>query len=95
MFAPPRRFYNYREINYEGENETNGFGSEYRSGLETGGLKIIFSDTNGKDTDFIWMRGSGTEPVFRILADCSGSDNKRETWLLNWHRSMIEIADKQ
>ncbi len=87
--------YNYREINYEGENETNGFGSEYRSGLETGGLKIIFSDTNGKDTDFIWMRGSGTEPVFRILADCSGSDNKREIWLLNWHRSMIERADKQ
>ena len=86
--------YSYREINYEGENEKDGFGQEFRSGSEKGGLKIIFSDNKGYDTDFIWMRGSGTEPVFRILADCSGKNTERESWLLNWHRSIIEQADK-
>ena len=66
----------------------------FRSGLEKGGLKIIFSNKEGLDTDYIWMRGSGTEPVFRVLADCMGKNTKREEWLLKWHRSMIERADK-
>ena len=87
--------FTWNEVNYEGQDEKTGFGPDYRRESETGGLKIIFSDANGKDTDYIWMRGSGTEPVFRILADCRGSDRTRETWLLNWHRSMIERADKK
>lgn len=86
--------YSWKEVNYEGINAVVGTGSKYRSGKETGGLKIIFSDKNGEETDYIWMRGSGTEPVFRILADCTGTDKKREDWLLNWHRQMIEKADK-
>lgn len=86
--------YSWREINYEIKDEKTGFGPTFRSGLQKGGLKIIFSDKEGRDTDYIWMRGSGTEPVFRILADCTGNDSKRETWLLDWHRFMIEKADK-
>lgn len=86
--------YSWREINYEVKKEKTGFGPSFRSDLQTGGLKIVFSDDNGIDTDYIWMRGSGTEPVFRILADCTGNDLKREAWLLAWHRSMIERADK-
>ena len=85
--------YSWREINYEVKKEKTGFGPSFRSGLQTGGLKIVFSDDNSIDTDYIWMRGSGTEPVFRILADCTGNDLKREAWLLAWHRSMIERAD--
>ncbi len=85
--------YSWREVNYEGTREAAGFGSEYRSGDERGGLKIIFSDRHGRDTDFLWMRGSGTEPVFRILADSMGADPQRERELLQWHRSMIEEAD--
>jgi phosphomannomutase len=83
----------YREVNYEGTRETAGFGADYRSGDERGGLKIIFSDAAGRDTDYIWMRGSGTEPVFRVLADSSGGDQQRERELLQWHRGMIEEAD--
>ncbi len=86
--------YSWREINYEIQDEKIGFGKDFRSGLEKGGLKIIFSNKEGDDTDYIWMRGSGTEPVFRILADCKGISKEREEWLLQWHRSMIEIADK-
>ncbi len=84
----------WREVNYEIQDEKTGFGQNFRSGMEKGGLKIIFSGKDGIDTDYIWMRGSGTEPVFRILADCIGNDPKREEWLLKWHRSMIERADK-
>ena len=86
--------YSWREINYEIKDEKTGFGSDFRSGLQTGGLKIVFSDREGIDTDYIWMRGSGTEPIFRILADCTGNDSRREAWLLDWHRSIIERADK-
>ncbi len=86
--------HSWKELNYEGQKEKLGFGMDFRSGLEKGGLKIIFSNKVGLDTDYIWMRGSGTEPVFRVLADCMGKNSKREEWLLKWHRSMIERADK-
>ncbi|MFW5727191.1 MAG: hypothetical protein ACOCW5_01245 [Spirochaetia bacterium] len=83
----------WREINYEGTEARPGFGPQFRSGSEKGGLKIVFSNSAGEDTDFIWMRGSGTEPVFRVLADSYGADRRRHDWLLEWHRSMIESAD--
>lgn len=84
----------WKEINYEGTTAREGVGNEYRSGEEKGGLKIIFMNSTGRETDYIWMRGSGTEPVFRVLADCEGNDKEREAWFLNWHRSIIEKADK-
>ncbi|MDD3822811.1 MAG: phosphoglucomutase, partial [Sphaerochaetaceae bacterium] len=60
-----------------------------------GGLKIIFADRLGNDSDFIWMRGSGTEPVFRIMADASGNDRSRHDYLLAWQRSLVESADRE
>jgi phosphoglucomutase len=39
---------------------------------ETGGLKIVFTGSSGRETAFVWMRGSKTEPVFRIMADAEG-----------------------
>ncbi len=83
----------WREINYEGTEAKEGFGPSYRSGNERGGLKIVFSDADGRDSDFLWMRGSGTEPVFRVLVDCRGDDRNRHDALLRWHRSLIERAD--
>lgn len=84
---------NWREVNYEGTKAVEGFGPGARSGSERGGLKIIFSNAAGEDTDFIWMRGSGTEPVFRVLADSFGGDKPRHDYLLQWQRTMIEAAD--
>ena len=83
----------WREVNYEGVETKAGFGPGFRTGGEKGGLKIIFSNLSGEDTDFLWMRGSGTEPVFRVLADTAGNDQLRHDWLLQWHRGMIERAD--
>jgi phosphomannomutase len=60
-----------------------------------GGLKIVFSDKIGQDTDFIWMRGSGTEPVFRIMADAEGNDQERHDYLLAWQRDLVSRADEE
>lgn len=86
--------YSWKEINYEGTKSVEGMGSKYRTGKEKGGLKIAFSDHSGKETCYLWMRGSGTEPVFRILADIEGEEPEKEEWLLNWHRELIEKSDK-
>ena len=61
-----------------------------------GGLKIIFySENNGTKTPeaFIWMRGSGTEPVFRIMCDVKGNRPEMEKEFLQWETEMLQKAD--
>jgi phosphoglucomutase len=84
----------WEEWNQEGTSSVQGVGSEFRSGAETGGLTIRFLDSEGGVCGFIWMRGSGTEPVFRVLADWRGDNPEAEAYLLDWHKEMIAIADK-
>lgn len=85
--------FSWEEINYEGKEEKHGFGDEYRNAKGRGGFKILFKNKKGKKVAFIWMRNSGTEPVFRVLADIQGNSPSKEAWLLNWHRNMISRAD--
>jgi phosphoglucomutase len=72
-------------------------GSEEKRNLEnfgdaeTGGLKIVFSGPDKKDKAFIWMRGSKTESVFRIMADAEDAELERE--LIMWQRGMVSKAD--
>ena len=61
---------------------------------ETGGLKIVFKDSGGGERAFIWMRGSKTEPVFRIMADAEGSA-ELERELVAWQRAMTAGADAE
>ncbi len=62
---------------------------------EKGGLKILFYEKNSNaPSSFIWMRGSGTEPVFRIMCDVKGKDAKKEKELLAWETKMLAQADK-
>ncbi|MCL2411398.1 MAG: phosphatidylglycerol lysyltransferase, partial [Treponema sp.] len=58
-----------------------------------GGLKVLFKNDKGAEIAYIWMRGSATEPVFRIMADVEGTDNGYENYLLNWQQNMIIEAD--
>lgn len=83
----------WREINYEGLEAREGGGPVVRSGAQTGGLKIVFADAEGSDCAFIWMRGSGTEPVFRVLVDVRGTDKAFHDDLLAWHTDMVRRAD--
>ncbi len=59
-----------------------------------GGLKILFKDSNENPVAFIWMRGSGTEPVFRIMCDVKGQKPQVEKDLLAWETKMLLEADK-
>jgi len=86
----------WEAIAYNGLDERRGIDSFGKAGR--GGLKIEFTGTSkygGKDgekTAFIWMRGSGTEKVFRIMADAEGPCLERE--LIEWQRQMVLEADK-
>jgi phosphoglucomutase len=76
---------------YQGTGEQRGltrFGDAGR-----GGLKIIFSNEAGRGIASIWMRGSATEPVFRIMADAEGQDKRLERDLIEWQRRLVGEAD--
>ena len=78
---------------------TNGtkekFGASDFSKSKKGGLKILFYENNSKKpASFIWTRGSGTEPVFRIMCDVKGCDAKKERELLAWETKLLAQADK-
>ncbi len=81
----------YEAICNNGTKETRNLSDYSLSGK--GGLKILFKDAKGKGAAFIWMRGSGTEPVFRILCDVRGSNKQMEEALLAWETELLEKAD--
>jgi len=81
----------WEAIAYNGLDERRGIKNFGESGK--GGLKILFADQAGHPRAYIWMRGSGTEPVMRIMADVTGPDRHTERELLAWQRSMVERAD--
>lgn len=62
-----------------------------------GGLKIAFypdDKCHELPVGFIWMRGSGTEPVFRVMCDIKGDNKNLEEKLLLWHKEIIKKADE-
>lgn len=59
-----------------------------------GGLRIALLDGERRPRAFLWMRGSGTEPVFRVMADVEGGRSEDEAYLLDWHVSMVRRADE-
>lgn len=59
----------------------------------TGGLKVKFFSQQNEPVAFIWMRPSGTEPVFRILCDVKGICPEKERRLLAWETELIKKAD--
>lgn len=82
------------ELNYEGTVEKAGVGPSFRSGRQTGGLKLVLRDAQSDPVACLWMRGSGTEPVFRVLAEVRGENSAWERWLLDWLTGMVRGADQ-
>ncbi|MDR2952416.1 MAG: phosphatidylglycerol lysyltransferase [Treponema sp.] len=60
-----------------------------------GGLKIRFLNGEGAVCAAIWMRGSATEPLFRVMADAEGSDKRFERDLIEWQRRMTIESDRR
>jgi phosphoglucomutase len=77
---------------YNGLEERRGIARFGEAGK--GGLKVAFINKEGRKIACIWMRGSGTEPVFRVMADAEGSDKRLERTLIEWQRRMVEEADR-
>ncbi|MGL4981827.1 MAG: phosphoglucomutase [Treponemataceae bacterium] len=82
----------WQAISNNGSEETQNVSDFSISGK--GGFKILFTDKNSQDLAFMWMRGSGTEPVFRIQCDVKGDNPAFEKKLLEWHTKMLLEADK-
>ncbi|NLZ76810.1 MAG: phosphoglucomutase, partial [Spirochaetales bacterium] len=82
----------YKIIQTEGAEERIGSGPAYRTPPYNGGFKVGLYDDENVMTDFLWMRGSKTEPVFRLLVDCRGDDLNRHDYLLELHRLIITRA---
>lgn len=58
-----------------------------------GGLSIRFKNKNNECVARLWMRGSQTEPVFRVLADIAGDNQEAHNKLLAWHREILQGVD--
>ncbi|MGH0053426.1 MAG: phosphoglucomutase, partial [Sphaerochaetaceae bacterium] len=86
--------HSYTVFQSEGTNMVEGMGESFRTPPFTGGYKVALKNKEGIVTDFLWMRGSKTEPVYRVMVDCRGDDESRHDQLLAWHRSLIARADK-
>lgn len=84
----------YRVYQMEGSSLFQGMGEENRHEPFSGGYKIAFTNTLGEERDFMWMRGSKTEPVFRVMVDSQGTDTSRHDYLLSWQRSLIGKANE-
>ena len=75
---------------YNGMEEKRSLSSFAEAGR--GGLKIeFFCSEKRKKTASLWMRGSGTEPVFRVIADAP--EKSLERYLIKWQRRMVLEAD--
>jgi len=89
----------WEAIAYNGMEERRGISRFGDAGR--GGLKIEFfglSSQRESKIACIWMRGSGTESVFRVMADAAnsgpaGSDRLLEQILIEWQRQMVLEAD--
>ncbi len=82
-----RGILHYRAFGYVGKETveiTNDF-----SLTDKGGFKIIFYGENDEKIAFIWMRASGTEPVFRIMADVKNACENDEKEFVEWEKKMI------
>lgn len=82
---------NYEAVGTNGTEENRNLSDYSKNGK--GGLKILFTGKNKEPLAYIWMRGSGTEPVFRVLCDVKGNNSTEEHELLDWEREMILKAD--
>jgi phosphoglucomutase len=84
--------YRWEAKAYNGTEERNVSADFAEAGK--GGLKICFLNSGGRPLASLWMRGSATEPVFRVMADAEGTDRQFERELINWQRGMTIKADE-
>ncbi|THB65520.1 MAG: hypothetical protein D6B26_03750, partial [Spirochaetaceae bacterium] len=85
--------HSFKWINTEGTVVRHGIGPQNRSGDESGGMTIQLLNDMGKPIGFFWMRGSKTEPVFRLMVDIKSDNPEDERILFDYHRNLLDQAD--
>lgn len=80
--------HNYEIINYEGINQNIS-----RTGDSSGGLKVLFKNNKQEIIASLWMRGSKTEPIFRVLSEVKSEHNALLYPLLDFHKHLIHTAN--
>lgn len=86
IYAYSVRF--FEVIHYEG--------TEQKRSLEEpalGGMRIHLFDQNKNIIAALWLRGSKTEPVFRLMVDCKAPYDQDITYWHSLHRGLILQAD--
>ena len=83
-------FESYKAFCYVGVESTE-VTSDF-SQKQEGGFKIVFYNVEDEAVAFIWMRQSGTEPVFRLMADLKRGSEEDEKALVHWQTHLIETA---
>lgn len=89
-FLNKNGIFSYFEVQTEGIVERREVGNGNK-----GGLKICLCDKQDNQIAFIWMRPSGTEPLFRVLADVKGNNLPLHNSLLEWQTEMILKAESE
>ena len=79
---------NFTVINYEGIKQ-----SKTRTGDSSGGLKVLLNSSAKKEIiASLWMRGSKTEPIFRVLSEIKSENQDRLLDLLKFNKDLIQNA---
>ncbi|QMU98827.1 phosphoglucomutase [Borrelia sp. A-FGy1] len=78
---------NFEIINYEGikQNKT-------RTGDSSGGLKVLLKTAKNEIIATLWMRGSKTEPILRVLSEIKSDKQEKLLNLLEFNKELIQIA---
>ena len=92
-FDKKRDFFSEYGIVSWKEYQTEGIVERCEAGNgDKGGLKICFYNAEGENLGYIWMRPSGTEPLFRIICDVKGNGERSlslHNFLIEWQKSLI------
>ncbi len=86
--------HSYKVYQTEGISERIGMGESQRNGKMTGGYKISFYDVDESSLGYFWMRGSGTEPMWRVLFEWRGQEKEWHLKLLETLRDLLVKADR-
>lgn len=84
----------YRIFNLEGTVVREGPGNRDTSGNQSGGLSVHLLDSSGTARGFLWLRGSRTEPVLRLIVDLEGTGKAAYSHLMNTQIQMVARASQ-
>ncbi|MBW6187584.1 hypothetical protein KZ870_41060, partial [Pseudomonas aeruginosa] len=88
IFLQQLSIHNYDIINYDGIKQ-----NKIRTGDSSGGLKVLLKNKKNDTIASLWMRGSKTEPIFRVLSEVISEHKDLLPLLLDFNKYLIQTAN--